>query len=120
MPTDRPTATEILSAVEGFLQDSVAPQLDAHTRFHLKVTRNLLALLQREWQQRDHFRQAELHRLQMMLDDDSQNLDALNRNLCDAIQHHTLALDNPLLQAHLKATARAKLAIDNPRYLEGR
>lgn len=120
MPTDRPTPVEILAAIDQFLQDKVTPQVDPHTRFHLKVTRNLLGLLQRQWQQQNSQHSAELARLQALLDNDSHNLDTLNRDLCDAIRHGTLGLDNPLLREHLLATARAKLAIDNPRYLEGR
>lgn len=120
MPTDRPTAVEILSAIDQFLQDKVAPQLDAHTQFHLKVTRNLLGLLQREWQQQTTFCAAELACLQALLDSDSQDLDTLNRELCEAIRSGSLGMDNPALIQHLQATARAKLAIDNPRYLAGR
>lgn len=120
MPTDRPTAVEILQAIDGFLQDKVTPQLDAHSQFHLKVTRNLLGLLQREWQQRDDFRQQELQRLHALLDNDSDDLETLNRELCEAIRTRTLGMDNSALQQHLQATARAKLAIDNPRYLAGR
>lgn len=120
MPTDRPTAVEILQAIDGFLQDKVAPQLDAHSQFHLKVTRNLLGLLQREWEQRDVFCGDELQRLQALLDNDSDDLETLNHELCEAIRTGTLGMDNPALKQHLQATARAKLAIDNPRYLAGR
>lgn len=120
MPTDRPTPVEILQAIDGFLQTKVAPQLDAHSQFHLKVTRNLLGLLQREWQQQDSFRNEELQRLRALLDNDSDNLEALNVELCDGIRHGTLGLDNPQLKEHLRASAREKLAIDNPRYLGNR
>lgn len=120
MPTDRPTAEELLQAIDGFLQDCVAPQLDGRNLFHLKVTRNLLALLQREWTQGAEVRQQELRRLQRLLDSDSTDLEALNRRLCDAIRNGAFALDDPALQTHLQATARAKLAIDNPRHAPGR
>lgn len=120
MPTDRPTPTEILQAIDGFLQTRVAPQVDAHTQFHLKVTRNLLALLQREWQQGPAFAHEERQRLQALLDSDTPDIKTLNKALSDAIRHGTLGLDNPQLKAHLRASARAKLAIDNPRYLGDR
>lgn len=120
MPTDRPTPVEILQAIDGFLQNRVAPQVDVHTQFHLKVTRNLLTLLQREWQQQPDFQQQERQRLQALLDSDSQDIRLLHQALCDAIRHGTLGLDDPQLKAHLQASARAKLAIDNPRYLGDR
>ena len=120
MPTDRPSAVEILQAIDQFLQEKVAPQLEPHSKFHLKVTSNLLRLLQREWEQWDGFLGDELARLQALLDNDSTDIDALNQELCDAIRNATLGLDNPLLKQHLQHSARAKLEIDNPRYLAGR
>lgn len=120
MPTDRPTPVEILQAIEGFLQEKVAPQVDKHTQFHLKVTANLLRLLQREWTQGSALEVAELARLQALLNSKSDDLTALNQQLCDAIRDQQLALDDAALQEHLQQTTRAKLAIDNPRYLAGR
>lgn len=120
MPTDRPTPVEILQAIEGFLQEKVAPQVDEHTQFHLKVTANLLRLLQREWNQGNALELAELARLQALLNSQSDDLTALNQQLCDAIRGQQLALDDAALLEHLQQTTRAKLAIDNPRYLSGR
>ena len=120
MPTDRPTPVEILQAIEGFLQEKVAPQVDKHTQFHLKVTANLLRLLQREWNQADVLEQAELARLQALLGSESEDVAALNLQLCDAIRGGKLALGNATLVEHLQQTTAAKLAIDNPKYLAGR
>ena len=119
MPTDRPDAVEILQAIDRFLEDNVAPQLEPHSRFHLKVTRHLLRLLQREWQHGDTLKSTELDRLQTLLDSDSPDLDSLNHALCTAIRDGRLGLDNPALKEHLRRTARDKLAIDNPKYRSG-
>lgn len=120
MPTDRPTPLEILQAIDGFLLEKVAPQVDKHTQFHLKVTANLLRLLQREWNQGDALELAELARLQALLHSDSDDVAALNQQLCAAIQGQQLALNDAALLEHLQQTTRDKLAIDNPRYLTGR
>lgn len=120
MPTDRPTPVEILQAIDGFLQEKVAPQVEKHTQFHLKVTANLLRLLQREWTQGNALELAELARLQALLNSKSDDLTALNQQLCEAIRDQQLALDDAVLLEHLQQTTRAKLAIDNPRYLAGR
>ncbi len=120
MPTDRPNPVEILQAIEGFLQEKVAPQVDKHTQFHLKVTANLLRLLQREWNQAGAQDQAELARLQALLHSRSDDLAALNVQLCDAIREGKVALGNADLLDHLQQSTRAKLAIDNPKYLAGR
>jgi len=119
MPADRPTPVEILQAIDQFLQDKVAPQLEPHSRFHLKVTSHLLRLLQREWDQVDALESTELDRLHQLLDSDSPDLDLLNRELCDAIHSGQLGLDNLALKDHLRQTARDKLAIDNPKYRSG-
>ena len=117
MPTDRPTPVEILQAIDGFLQEKVAPQVEKHTQFHLKVTANLLRLLQREWTQGNALELAELARLQALLNSKSDDLTALNQQLCEAIRDQQLTLDDAALLEHLQQTTRAKLAIDNPPYL---
>lgn len=120
MSTDRPTPEEILQAIEGFLTDKVAPQVDRHTQFHLKVTGNLLRLLQREWQQAGALDQAERTRLQALLHSDTADLAALNRQLCDTLRSGDIDLNDPRLREHLLQTTTAKLAIDNPKYLLNR
>ena len=47
---DRPTAPELLDAVAGFLDQDVAPLLDARLRFHARVAANVLRIVQREWE----------------------------------------------------------------------
>lgn len=45
---DRPTASELLDAVAGFVEHDAAPLLDARLRFHARVAVNVLRTLQRE------------------------------------------------------------------------
>ena len=45
---DRPTASELLDAVAGFIEQDVAALLDARLRFHARVSVNVLRTLQRE------------------------------------------------------------------------
>lgn len=45
---DRPTASELLDAVAGFIEQDVAALLDARLRFHARVSVNVLRILQRE------------------------------------------------------------------------
>ena len=45
---DRPTASELLDAVAGFVEQDAAPLLDARLRFHARVAVNVLRTLQRE------------------------------------------------------------------------
>ena len=45
---DRPTASELLDAVAGFLEHDAARSLDARLRYHARVSVNVLRTLQRE------------------------------------------------------------------------
>ncbi len=45
---DRPTATELLRAVERFLERDVVPNVDGPRRFHARVAANVVAIVARE------------------------------------------------------------------------
>jgi hypothetical protein len=45
---DRPSAHELLSAVERFLEDSVVPALEGPARFHARVAANVVRIVSRE------------------------------------------------------------------------
>jgi len=45
---DRPTAAELLDAVERFLEESVVPALDGPARFHARVAANVVRIVARE------------------------------------------------------------------------
>ena len=45
---DRPSAAELLDAVERFLEESVVPALDGPERFHARVAANVVRIVARE------------------------------------------------------------------------
>jgi len=45
---DRPSAAELLDAVERFLEESVVPALDGPARFHARVAANVVRIVARE------------------------------------------------------------------------
>ena len=45
MPTDRPTATELLESVAEFIEVKVIPGLDNATAFYSRVALNVLAIV---------------------------------------------------------------------------
>ena len=63
----------------------------------------------------DAAEQAAATRIKALLGRDG-SYDELNAGLADAIRAGTIAWDDPHLLAHLAATARDMLAIDQPRY----
>lgn len=45
---DRPSASELLAAVERFLEEAVVPALDGPVRFHARVAANVVRIVARE------------------------------------------------------------------------
>ena len=70
MPTDRPTAAELVSAVRQHLIENLAPTLEGQPAFHLRVATNALAIVERTMAEGEVMDQAELTRLQALLASD--------------------------------------------------
>jgi hypothetical protein len=115
MPSNRPTAVELLQAVGGFLKTEVLPLLNGNQKYHLQVALNALSILGREFTSAAQFDEAERARLSSLLKV-SGTREELNRMLCLRIRDRELTYRDPALIAHLKHTAMAKMSIDNPKY----
>lgn len=140
MTQPRPTAPEMLEAVRTFLTDELLPTLDGRLRFHTRVAANALETIERELAAGPAAIDAEHQRLLAMLGGPASGLDdtgdpgddtgrddtdlgdasaeALSRELAGRIRVGTIDIDDPLLLDHLTRTARADVAIANPRWLE--
>lgn len=115
---DRPTQAEIVEAVREFLREQVAPGLEGHTAFHLRVTLNLLGILQRELDDGPSADARETARLLELLGENARSLHELNAKLAAQIRAGDWDAPErrqPLVD-HLKATVKDKLAIANPKY----
>lgn len=115
MPANRPTAPELLAAIEGFLKDEALPALEGSEAYHMRVALSALAIVAREIEQGPALDEAERARLTAVLGIDGALVD-LNRLLCGRIRQRVLTYKDRGLMAHLRATAMGKMAIDNPRY----
>lgn len=123
-----PSASELLTAIRSFLEDKALPELKGRTAFHARVALNALAIVQREIDGGADAEAAELARLERLVGDDHQVLDAasrvqqrdrlaaLNRELCGRIRRGELALDDARLREHLWATVLDSVAVDQPQY----
>lgn len=112
---DRPTMAELLEAVEEFIAKDIRPHLDAHRAFNARVAENILAIVRRELAMGPAADMAERARLVALLGHEG-DLASLNRDLAAAIRTRSLAGRDREVLAHLQATVRDKLAIDNPKY----
>lgn len=115
MPQDRPTAAELIEAVIEFLADESVSADSEQATFHRRVARNALAIALRDLRDGPPLDAAERDRLAELLGQDT-DLASLNTELARRIRAGDPGLDRPRLLAHLRATARDKLTLANPRY----
>jgi hypothetical protein len=118
MPQDRPTASELLTAIIDFLREEAMPALDrAEPRlgFQMRVAANSLAILEREWRLAPEVDAREKARLVDLLGHDG-TLDDLNRELARQLRTGERDERDHALMAHLEATISDKIAIANPKW----
>lgn len=124
---DRPTLTELIDAVRGFLERDVVPALEGTTKFHARVAVNVLAIVARELEHGPAQLAAEWERLDALLGAEPLPPPA---ELPDAVRRRTDALCARIRAgdadagpfraaalAHVRATVREKLVIANPKLL---
>ncbi|MDK1025085.1 MAG: DUF6285 domain-containing protein [Gammaproteobacteria bacterium] len=116
MPTDRPTASELLEAIREFLSEKVAPNVEGQLAFHVQVAGNVLAIVERTLQHGSTMDAEELQRLQELLTSDG-NLMDLNHELAEKIRNGDLDEQREQVFEHLLKTVKDKLHLANPRYL---
>jgi len=118
MAQDRPTASELLSAIADFLREEAVPALDrAEPRlgFQMRVAVNSLAILEREARLGPAANLREHERLAKLLGHDG-SLDELNRELARQLRTGQRDESDTALMAHLDATIADKIAIANPKW----
>jgi hypothetical protein len=81
---DRPSAAELLAAVERFLEDTAVPGLDGPARFHARVAANVVRIVARELATEDLHLAREWDGLAALLGDDAEP-PAARAELRDAI-----------------------------------
>ena len=111
-----PSMSELVEAVKLFIDETAAPGLTGHGKFHARVASNVLAIVLRELEQANAAETAEASGLMNLLGTEDNSVDTLRRDLCDRISSGTVSKDTPGLIEHLKTTAIAQLKIDQPRY----
>jgi hypothetical protein len=118
MAQDRPTASELLTAIADFLREEAMPTLDRidpRLGFQMRVAVNALAILERESRLGPVADAREHERLVRLLGHDS-TLDELNRELARQLRTGERDERDTALMAHLDATIADKIAIANPKW----
>jgi hypothetical protein len=118
MAQDRPTASELLTAIADFLRAEATPALDRsdpRLGFQMRVAVNSLAILEREWRLAPDADAREHARLRKLLGRDG-TLGELNRELARQLRTGERDERDAELMAHLEATTGDKIAIANPKW----
>lgn len=126
---DRPSAGELLEAVEHFLERDVLSALEGPKRYHARVAANVMRIVAREIALGPGFLRAECDRLVELLGEADAGLSAeatlaqvvgrLNVRLCEKIRRGD-ADGYPWRErvlAHVRRTVEEKLAIAKPEML---
>ncbi len=112
---DRPSAIELLQAVQSFIRDQAIPRLEGRAAFHARIAVNALAIVERGLELGPAQDATEQERLEALLGRTG-TLDELNRELCRRIRAEEIDRGSLDLLAHLRETTLAKLRVDQPRY----
>ena len=123
---DRPTASELLRAVERFLEQEVVPHLDGPRRYHARVAAHGMAIVAREIETEEAQLEAEWERLGALLGLREERPGA-REALREAVAGRTRALVERIrrgdadqgawraeLIAHLRRSVADKLAVSRP------
>ena len=125
---DRPSAIELLKAVERFLDDQVVPNTEGTRRFHARVAANVLRIVGRELEQEEAHLSAEWAGLDELLGaaDRPATLAELregirkrSEELCERIRAGD-ADSGPYRErvlAHVRRTVRDKLMVSDPQWV---
>lgn len=128
---DRPTYSELLEAVQHFLETDVVPALDGPKKFHARVAANVLAIVRRELQAEDAQLGREWQGLDALLGDAETppaEREALHRRLAERSEALCARIRNgdadagpwgDAVLAYVRRTIIDKLAVANPKYLGG-
>jgi hypothetical protein len=126
---DRPSALELLKAVERFLDEEIVPNVEGTRQFHARVAANVMRILAREWEHEEAQLEAEWSGLDDLLGAEPRPLSRAamragiarrTAELCERIRAGE-ADEGPFrhrVVAHVRRTVRDKLLVDNPAWLE--
>ena len=125
---DRPSAAELLAAVEHFLEESVVPALDGPARFHARVAANVVRIVAREIETEEVHLAREWDGLSVLLGSEGEPQPGDRAALRESILARNEALARRIrtgeadsgpwraaLLAHLSRTIADKLDVAQPR-----
>ena len=109
---DRPTSSELIKAVMDFLDAKIKDELPPHLAFKLRITNNVLGMVQREIDQGKQLSEEVVKVMSDIIKSD----DLTTKELSNLIKNGDLDLSDQELKDLLVLLSKNKIAIDNPNY----
>jgi hypothetical protein len=116
MPMSLSPAPDMLATIRDYLEQEILPGLADDKWFNVKVSLNMLSVIERELRLGPEANERERARLAALLGTPG-TLEELNQALAQAIRDGKIAPDDPRLLDHLRQTTADALRINNPRWL---
>jgi Domain of unknown function (DUF6285) len=116
MPLSLSPAPDMLATIRDYLETEILPGLSDDKWFNVKISINMLAMVERELRLGSAVNEAERARLAALLGAEG-TLEQLNRMLSLAIRDGRIAPDDPRLLDQLRQSTTTALRINNPQWL---
>ena len=109
---DRPTSSELIKAVMDFLDTKIKDELPPHLAFKLRITNNVLGMVQREIDKGEELSEEVIKAMSVIIKSD----DLTTKELSNLIKNEDLDLSDEGLKDLLVLLSKNKIAVDNPNY----
>ena len=109
---DRPTSSELIKAVIDFLDTKIKDELPPHLAFKLRITNNVLGMIQREIDHGETLHQEVYDVMQNLINSEELS----TKSLSDLIKNGKIDLKDEDLKDLLVLLSKNKIAVDNPNY----
>ena len=109
---DRPTSSELIKAVMDFLDTKIKDELPPHLAFKLRITNNVLGMVQREIDQGEQLSKEVIQVMSDIIKSD----DLTTKELSNLIKNGDVDLSDEILKDLLVLLSKNKIAVDNPNY----
>ena len=109
---DRPTSSELIKAVMDFLDTKIKDELPPHLAFKLRITNNVLGMVQREIDQGEQLSEEVIKVMSDVIKSD----ELTTKELSNLIKNGDLDLSDEGLKNLLILLSKNKIAVDNPNY----
>lgn len=109
---DTPTSSELIKAVIDFLDTKIKDELPPHLAFKLRITNNVLGMIQREIDHGETLHQEVYDAMQNLINSDELS----TKSLSDLIKNGKIDLKDEDLKDLLVLLSKNKIAVDNPNY----